>query len=181
MKRLVITIVIILIIYYFYNKEQTNKNRYKSMIKPKLSHEIKKDQYNDITNFIYRIQTYYYYNPQTFEEIIKHLETFIILYKSVHLQPDIAGQYYDLMNDRKHMILNNLRSYFISLPVYKDQFNCNDALDDLEIILDKYLDEIIEINNKNNYKEITRDTKYINKKDLSHNRFLDNYASFSYY
>ena len=79
MKRLVITIVVILIIYYFYNQEQTNKNRYKSMIKPQLSHEIKKDEYNDITNFIYRIQSYYYYNPQTFEEIIKHLEIFIML------------------------------------------------------------------------------------------------------
>ena len=181
MKRLVITIVIILIIYYFYNQEQTNNNKYKSMIKPKLSHEIKKDNYNDITNFIYKIQTYYYYNPQTFEEIIKHLEIFVMLYKSVKLQPDIAGQYYDLMNDQKQLILNNLRSYFVSFPVYKDQFNCNDALDDLEIILDKYIDEVININNENNYKELTRDSKYINKKDLSHNRFLDNYASFSYY
>ena len=51
----------------------------------------------------------------------------------------------------------------------------------LEKILDKYLDEVITVNDRNNYKEITRDSKFINKKDLSYNRFLDNYASFSYY
>ena len=85
------------------------------------------------------------------------------------------------MNDRKELILNNLRSYFINLPTYKDQFNCNDVLDDLEIVLNKYLYEIEVINKKNNYKEIHRDSKYIDRKNLAHNRFNSNFASFSYY
>jgi hypothetical protein len=181
MKRLIITLVIISIIYYFYNKDVSIKNSYKNLIKPKISSEFKKDENNELTNIIYKIQTYYYYNPQTFEEIIKHLETFIILYKSVKLDNNIAGQYYDLMDDKRELILNNLRSFFINLPVYKDQFNCNQALDDLEKILNKYLDEVNLINKQNNYKEIHRDSKFIDRKNLAHNRFTDNIASFSYY
>ena len=181
MKRLIITIVIIIIIYYFYNKDINIKTTYKQLIKPPISSEFKKNDYNDLTKFIYKIQTYYYYNPQTFEEIIKHLEIFIILYKSVKLDNTIAGQYYDLMNDRRELILNNLMSYFINLPVYKDQFNCNQSLDDLERILNKYLDEVNLINKQNNYKEIHRDSKFIDRKNLAHNRFNDNLASFSYY
>lgn len=181
MKRLIIFIVIIVIIYYFYSKEQTININYKNSIKPSLSNEFKKDEYNDLSSFMYKIKTYYYYNPQTYEEIIKHLEIFIMLYKSVMLENEIAGQYYDLMNDRKQLILNNLRSYFVSLPVYKDQFNCNNALDDLEKILNKYLDEVELINKKNNYKLIHRDSKFIDKKNLAYNRYDDNLASFNFY
>lgn len=181
MKRLIVTIVILLFIYYFYNKEETIKTKYKNRILPQLSNEIKKDEYNDITQFIYKIQTYYYYNPQTFEEIVKDLEIFVMLLKSVRLDNILAGEYYDLMNDKRELILNNLRSYFINLPTYKDQFNCNVALDDLLQILNKYLDEIDFINKKNNYKEIHRDTKFIDRKNLAYNRFNDDFSSFSYY
>jgi len=181
MKRLIIIIIVIVIIYYFYNKDINIKQSYKSLIKPSISNEFKKNEYNDLTKFIYKIQTYYYYNPQTFEKIVKDLEVFIILYKSVNLDNEIASQYYDLMNDKRELILNNLRSFFINLPVYKDQFNCNEALTDLENILNKYLDLVNLINNKNNYKEIHRDSKFIDRKNLAYNRFNDNLYSFAFY
>jgi len=179
MKRLVITIVLLLIIYYFYYKENQVDVNYKKLLKPKISNEMSKKEYNDITEILFKIQLFYYHNPETFTEIIKNLDIFVILIKSVRLDNSLAGIYYDLLLDRKSLILNSLRSFIINIP---GQFNYKDAINDLEKVLNKYLDEVYLLNKKNIYEQgIDRDTKIIDRYNLAHNRFTDNIASFGFY
>ena len=84
--------------------------------------------------------------------------------------------------------------YHVDLKIKKDGETSNRSLGDynaekqltageLKTLVKSKLDYPFTIEKEELFllnKEIKK-LKYINKKDLSHNRFLDNYASFSYY
>ena len=83
------------------------------------------------------------------------------------------------MNDKKSLILNNLRSFELKLP---KQYNLTDALDDLEIIIDEYLNKVYYLyQNYIQKTDYSYNTKLIDRKNLAHNRFDENVGSFSYY
>lgn len=179
MNRLVSLIVILSIIYYFYYNERKVIKDYKNLLKPKISTELEKDKYNDITNFLFKIQMYYYYNPEAYIEMTKHMDEFVILYKSVEIENNLSGKFYDLMSDKKNLILNNLRSIQIKLPV---EYNIKDALEDLDEILNKYLDRIYYYNQKDIYENgLNFNKKIINKKEMAFNKYSDDIAQFAYY
>lgn len=179
MNRLISLLVILSIIYYFYYKERKVITEYKNLLKPKISRELEKDKYNDITKFLFKIQMFYYYNPEAYIEMSKHIDDFVLLYKSVEIDNRLSGKFYDLMTDKKSLILNNLRSIQIKLPL---EYNAKDSLIDLEEILNKYLDIVYYYNQKDIYENgINFKKKIINKKEMAYNRYQDDIAQFAYY
>jgi hypothetical protein len=181
MVRQILGIIIIgiIIYYYFLYKENKLEKSYKDVIYPKISNELNKDEHKKLTVFLFKIQLFYDYNPPAFEEMKQHIEDFIILYKGANVNYKYAGVFYDLMIDKKSLILNNLRSISIKLPI---EYTPYQSLDDLELILNEYLDKVYELNNEYIYDTgINRYTKILNSKNLAHNRFTEDYGSFALY
>jgi hypothetical protein len=174
-----IIIIGLILYYYFFYKEKQLEKSYKNIIYPKISKELNKTEHRKLTEFIFKIQLFYDYNPPAFEEMKQQIEDFIILYKGANVNYKYAGVFYELMIDKKALILNNLRSINIKIP---KEYNINDALNDLEILLDEYLDNIYYMYQnyiqKNGY---TYNTKLINKKEMAYNKYSENIGSFSYY
>ena len=180
MRQLLGIIIIGLIIYYyFFYKEKKLNNDYKNVIYPKISKELDKPQHKKLTELLFKIQLFYDYNPQAFEEMKEEIEDFIILYKGAKVNYKYSGVFYDLMIDRKSLILNNLRSIGIKLPI---EYLGYKSLDDLEVILNEYLDEVYELNKEFTYDQgINRYTKMLDPKNLAMNRFNDDIGSFALY
>jgi len=174
-----IIIIGIIIYYYFFYKEQKLEKSYKDVIYPKISNELNKEEHKKLTEFLFKIQLFYNYNPPVFEEMKKNIEDFVILYKGAKVNYKYSGVFYDLMIDKKSLILNDLRSIGIKLPI---EYTPYESLDDLELILNVYLDEVYELNKKYIYDTgINRYTKMQNPKNLAFNRFTEDYGSFALY
>jgi hypothetical protein len=180
MRQLLGIIIIGLIIYYyFFYKEQKLQNKYKDVIYPKISNELNKEEHKKITKLLFKIQLFYDYNPPAFEEMKEQIEDFIILYKGVKVDYKYSGVFYDLMVDKKSLILNNLRSIGIKLPI---EYLGYKSLDDFELILNEYLDEVYELNNEFIYDQgMNRYTKILDPKNLAVNRFTEDIGSFALY
>jgi hypothetical protein len=174
-----IIIVGIIIYYYFFYKEQKLKKSYKEVIYPKISNELNKEEHKKLTEFLFKIQLFYDYNPPAFEEMKLNIEDFVILYKGAKVNYKYSGVFYDLMIDKKSLILNDLRSIGIKLPI---EYTPYQSLDDLELILNVYLDEVYELNKEYIFDNgINRYTKMQNPKNLAYNRFTEDYGSFALY
>jgi hypothetical protein len=195
-------IVILLLLFYYYNlKHPTEEIKkpvsYKEILLPKIINkenngisngngnykinfnELQKEEHNKLSKFLLKIQLYYYYNEEAYEEMVTEIENFLVLFRAINIDYSYGGKFYDLMQDKKSLILNNLRSIGIKLP---KQYNLNEALNDLEKILDEYLEKAYYLYknyiHKNGYNYTV---KMINPKELAHNRFSEDISSFSYY
>ena len=129
-------------------KENNNLEELKSsMIQPK---PLLLQNYKDIQNFLFSIQDYYKYNPETYENIVDNLDNFFHLYEEVYKLNDLAGTNYKLMNNIKSDTINLLHSLIYKLPediAYIDKLN--KSFDILNKILSKYLFDIYKMNNNN--------------------------------
>lgn len=174
-----IIIIGVILFYYFFYKESKLEKSYKNTIYPKISKELNKDEHKKITEFLFKIQLFYSYNPPVFEEMKQQIEDFIILYKGANVDYKYSGVFYDIMIDKKALILNNLRSIGIKLPI---EYRPYQSLDDLELILNEYLDKVYELNNIYIYDTgINRYTKMPEPNNLAFNRFTDDKTSFALY
>jgi hypothetical protein len=192
MKELV-GIVIFIFLFYYYNlkhpiEEIKKPVSYKEILLPKINindnrknkfNELQKEEHNILSKFLLKIQLYYYYNEEAYEEMVTEIENFLVLFRGINIDYSYGGKFYDLMQDKKSLILNNLRSIGLKLP---KEYNLNEALKDLENILDEYLDKSYYLYknyiHKNGYNYTV---KIINPKELAHNRFTEDISSFSYY
>jgi hypothetical protein len=190
MKELIGLVIIIILIYMIYQnkidkRRQNEPVSYKDILVPNIVNnkndffEIQKPENDIVTKFLLKIQLYYYYNEEAYEEMVEELENFLVLFRSVNIDNSYGGVFYDLMIDKKRSILNNLRSIGIKIP---NEYNLNSALNDLEAILDNYLDETYNLYKnyiqKNGYDYTT---KMIDKNNIAFNRFENESGSYSYY
>lgn len=180
MRQLLGIIIIgIIIYYYFFYKEQQMINEYKDTIYPKISNELNKNEHKKLTEFLFKIQLFYDYNPEAFEEMKRDIENFIVLYKGATVNYKYSGVFYDLMIDKKSSILNNLRSIGIKMPIEYLPYN---SLDDLELILNAYLDDVYELNNEYIYDNgFNRYTKILDPSNLAYNRFTKDFGEYGIY
>ncbi len=185
-----IGILIFIILFYYYYKNQPEESKpvlYKDVLTPSIVSkkdssefvEIGKTENNEISKFLLKIQLFYFYNEEAYEEIVEELENFLILYRAINIDGSYGGKFYDLMQDKKSLILNNLRSINIKIP---EQYNLKDALNDLEIILDTYLKKAERLYKNYIYKNgYDYQTKIINPNEMAYNKYVENVGSFSYY
>lgn len=134
--RLILLIVFIYGIYYFIKRRDGYiKKRKMDLIKLNKIKRINSD--DRILNIIYSIQSYYHFNQEAFEELIKNIEIFLELFELINIDINYISLLYSNMYDRKKNIMNTLISFKIRLP---DEYNVDDVIVDMETILDDYLD-----------------------------------------
>ena len=177
---LIIAIVSIYLLYYHNSEKNTSDEKI---------HQLKADtiipssknigKYTDITDFVFSIQDFYTYNPQSFESIVNQIDTFLDIYAYVMIDNSLAGEHYYQAERCKQLALTHLRSLMIMIPTDKKIINKLDvASDSLEKLLNEYLIKIYERNNKyfetngyfNNSKVIDLQTTPYNFDDNLHDQ-----------
>ncbi len=139
--KLLLLIIIIYGIYYLNHRyEQYLKKIKIDIIKSNKINRIYDDK--RIVDILYSIQSYYRYNQEAFEELIKNLELFLELYELIKIDNDKSNDLYFNMIDRKKNIINILISFRIRLP---DEYNINDVINDMNEILDDYINKVNKI------------------------------------
>lgn len=108
------------------------------------------DNYNDFTDFFFSIQDIYVYNPLAYEEMIDSVSDFLDLYEDMKRAPSLSNTTYSIAEKKKSYALNSLGSIIIQsinskLMILKIQ----KALDVLETILNKYMQEMYDIHQYN--------------------------------
>jgi hypothetical protein len=192
MSELIGLIIFIVIFYYYYQNQQISQEQlkpvsYKDILIPSIVNsadnrefvELSKVENNSISKILLKIQLFYFYNEQAYEEMVTELENFLVLFRSINIDASYGGKFYGLMQDKKSLILNNLRSINIKIP---EQYNLKDVLRDLETILDIYLKKAERL--YKNYIHINGydyQTKIINPNEMAYNKHNENIGSFSYY
>jgi len=136
--KLLLLIIIIFGIYYLNTRyNQLLDKRKIDIIKTNKINRISSDK--RIVDILFSIQSYYRYNQEAFEELIKNLELFLELYELIKIDNDKSNDLYFNMIDRKKNIINTLISFRIRLP---DEYNINDVINDMNEILDDYIKEV---------------------------------------
>ena len=139
--KLLLLIVIIFAIYYLNIRYNYYLNKRKiNIIQTNNIKRINDDK--RIVDILYSIQSYYRYNQEAFEELIKNLELFLELYELIKIDNDKSNDLYFNMIDRKKNIINNLISFKIRLP---DEYNINDVINDVNDILEDYINKVYNI------------------------------------
>lgn len=149
---------IVLIVLYFLNTEYVNtKNTINDILKIKNDSILPKTErlvnYNDIVNFLFSIQDFYIYNPQAYEDMVQSLDIFFMFYEEVINNNELAGEHYDILNDKRRLALNSLQSLIYNFPVHVGYTHkLNKSVDILNAILQTYLNNVRLINDNNIYK-----------------------------
>lgn len=146
----------LLIIWYIYTNDISQQQEDLEIIKHKQKMIIPQQdasaEYNEITNFLFSIQDFYYYNPQAYEDVVESMDKFFELYQESKNDNSIAGTNYQTMIDNRRDIMNSLQSIcFKMLQNVKYDAKLQLSIDYVNNILQKYIDEVKEINAKYNY------------------------------
>lgn len=145
----VIVGICIIVIMILYNSKNTTSEKNLHGTKSSYIHPPSKIISNntDFTDFIFSIQDFYEYNPQTYENMIDNLNEFLNMYNYVLLDNTLAGEYYTMMNEQKNRFLNNLHAIITTIPSQKILIEkLNTALDIAQELFNQYLHQIININ-----------------------------------
>jgi hypothetical protein len=163
---IVFGIIIVLNIKSYENKEQEKINEIYKQKKESIRPKPKKIQnYDELTDYLYSVQDLYGYNPPAFEELVDNIDALLEVYEESKLLPELAGNNYSIAETRKHNALNALHSIIHNIPSSHnliDKFV--DSMRVLEILLEKYLNEIYYINEEKIMKEgYNNNTRIINR------------------
>jgi len=170
-----IAFMLIYILHTLYNnKLNDNKNYKKHQIYPKTKN-LNKDE--DLVDLTFSIQEFYDYNPQLFIEYLKAVDTFLDIYEYINYDLSLAGIKYNSLEQQKFIAVNSLKNIIINSPDNKYVYiKINQAAEQLNIILNRYLEDIKEKNKQyiiNN--GFTNKTKLINKLNDPYNTSYDNF------
>jgi hypothetical protein len=152
---LVITYYIVLYI----NNNYQNDTKYKKdliaekydQIRPKTK---KIQNYDDIVDFLFSIQDIYVYNPAVYENIVDSIESFLVVYEETKISQEQSGINYSVLEKQKHDALNALHAMIYNTPTTNDMtIKVERAIEILDNIMNKYLDEIYKINTFNNMRD----------------------------
>ena len=154
-------------------------NLKKNMIKPQLEDVSEKE---NIINFVYSIQDLYIYNPQQYEEMINHINNFFRLYKLSFINTKTVHTNFNHMETDKRSALNALKSIIFNSPNNNDvRQKINGAVDILDSILTKYLDQISYLIDDDIYKNgYNMDTAIIDYETKPFNSYSDIFKPYSY-
>jgi len=154
---ILISAIIIYIINNYYTQQfidNTNKNiqKFNNIINNNLDHNkfklIKK--YTDINDFLFYLLDIKEYNNIIYENIVYDLNKFLILYEECFIDHKLINSNFNKMIDIRENTKKNIESIFISNSNSNfNKFNSN--IIQIESILNKYIDNIVELQNKNIY------------------------------
>jgi len=157
---------VIYFIYMYRSEEKQNEDKIntykKTLIVP---HSEIISQYDDIAQYLFSIQDFYIYNPNSYDEIVKELENFFRLYEETLVNSKYAGRNYEMMNQKKNHIKNALHSIIYRFPTDKEYTEkLETAIVVIDKLLKKYLDEIEDLQKKYLYEHgYNNETKVIDR------------------
>ena len=100
-------------------------------------------KYKDITDFLYSVQEYYYYNPEAYEELLDNIDHFLTVYENSLKSTNASHKLFEIADSKKHAALNALHSIIYTLPADSGlNFKHETALDVLEYLLIQYQEKI---------------------------------------
>ena len=145
--NLILSFVLALFIIIYIHQKNNNSlslidNKYKiknSYIKPTFNY-IDDIEERPLIDFLFSIQDLYIYNPQSYEDMIDNINSFLELYNIIFKNDFYKDFYYQLAVSKKNNALNALHSIIFHLPVdnnLTDKFNRSHKR--LETLLNKYL------------------------------------------
>lgn len=146
---------IIVFILYEYTKSEllTDKYLHETKLNNIYPHMTYVNQYDDIVDFVFSVQDFYIYNPQSFEDMTQAIDDFFEMYGDILLDYSLSNKLYNSMVLRKKGALNALQSLIITTPANKKVTDkLNRSLYSLETILNKYLLSVYD-KNKQHIKE----------------------------
>lgn len=114
-------IIATLLILYYHEKRELNLTALETQHKFKgntIVPDIKNvKKYDEIVDFLFSIQDFFNYNPETYEEMIDNLISFFTMYEEVEKGVSRCEDYYGIAKSKKKNALNCLHSLIYSLPV----------------------------------------------------------------
>ena len=182
------------VVYYIYNKKQIDINTSEKNQKQKKIELVNADdsvlEKNDMVNFLFSTQEFYYYNPNAHNDLMYNLKSFFQLYDEVIKDNSKAGSNFHQMDEYKRQALNSMNSIIFTIQSDKRLLNkLNGAVSKLEDILITYQNEIhyFHLNNihENGYntetKLITFGPKPVNSYNIDNSKNCFNISDkFSY-
>lgn len=172
-KAFIVFIIIYILHTLYNNKLNDNINHKKHQIYPKTKN-LEKDE--DLVDLTFSIQEFYDYNPQLFIEYLKAVDTFLDIYEYINYDLSTAGIKYNSLEQQKFIAVNSIKNIIINCPDNKFIYQkINDASEQLNIILNRYLEDVKEKNKNYIIKNgFNNQTKLINKLNDPFNTSYDN-------
>jgi hypothetical protein len=135
-------IIAYLVINYLYNRKKAENVYNQNILNKKI--EVLKPQsnivnkYKDIIDFLFTIQDLYNVNPSSYQNMIFKLEEYFILYEEMFINPNMVMKHFDTLLLLQKEILNQLHSIIFGTENENITNKINIALEELEILLDNY-------------------------------------------
>lgn len=136
-------------LWYLYYNDQKNKMDGNELDKQKLDSLIPKpevDNNGSVIDFLFSIQDFYVYNPQSYINMVKSLDRFFELSNEAKDDNSLAGINFVIMKDEKRNALNSLMEISFKLypmPQYDEKLR--NAITDLSTILNGKIKEIYDV------------------------------------
>lgn len=112
----------------------------KSFPKSKYIHDYDNKEFK---NFLFLNQEFYYYNQQNFIEMVKCIDKFLEIYEEVRIDIKRSGKNYSKMKMLRDESIEMLNAIKINCPDDRNVLNkINNAVKDLETLMDKYLYDV---------------------------------------
>lgn len=144
--------------------------------------EVKKlNKYDDVIDFLFSIQDFYIYNPQAYEEMHKSITNFFVVYEDILKNNKQTNYLFSIADKNMSDSINHLQSFIYNTPENDTNVinKLHVAIDVLEKILNKYLNELYDIHMDNlkdgydiNYKIINlgpKEYNYYGEEDTNFN------------
>jgi hypothetical protein len=159
-------------------KEKQNKIK-QDLIRPE---PVIAKKYEDIVDFLFYIQDFYLYNPQSFEELVESIDSFLETYEQIQINNRMSNIYYKQMDEKRRRSLNILHSFVYNL-VNDPNMNIKhvESINRLNKLLLSYQERSKYIHEKYNY-ETGLNTEYtpIHEQPYAANTY-DKRVNFDYY
>jgi len=167
---------------HLYNSSKNHDDKRNNLTEKKANkvrpsvEEIKK--YHDITNFLFTIQDFYVYNQPAYEEMVKSIKNFFLIYEESNKIPKLAHKNYSVAEIQYNNAVNSLHSIILNADSNRNgDDKISRAVKVLHDILNKYLGEIELIIKKDiKYNGYNTKTKVLGEKYKPYN-----YSEFSKY
>lgn len=122
------------------NTDQDGQDKIDS-IKPHPQENLTSEE--NLYNFLFSVQDFYQYNPQTYEEMIDNIDNLLLIRDTIFKSADYCTQYYQIAVSKKSNALNAFQALIFSLP--NDNYvieKFNRAHKRLETLLNNYINEM---------------------------------------
>jgi Ca2+/Na+ antiporter len=132
------------------------------------------ESYPEIVDILFYIEDLRQYNMPQFDKIQSLIEQFLKLYEACNVDYSLVNTFYPTLIDLKVLILSSLNTFIINTFNHKITDKLLLVKKNLELKLNKHLDELVVIQEKNlYYNGYNNNTYMIDKSNILPSNFLD--------